>query len=440
MENESTFVAPEGVYSLTEDHKPVPVTHNAPGPLFPTRLSTTLVRFPPAKPAPSPGLTQLLGGSKDFWKDRAPPHKDDAASVSSSDSPDDGTSPDPSNAQDSVPPTPVASHDQHHGLFAHHPAPKKKSASRPKHNMRTTSSTFITRLHSLEGLSRTLQAKQGDVTFLFYNSAKNFYWLETGLKSKVRRAASSSAPQPRLTFSTSAQDPLTRISFSAYPTCHDVNQATVSHEHIDVIIGFNTGDLVWFGEPNPSPPPQPRSRSSLRPRPHRLALRPPQQTGAPPSPLTAPVPVPLTPLLPLQGRISKSPCTAVRWVPSSPNLFLVSHADGTIIVYDKDRDDGLFAPQHPHSGLPQPPSARPAAAAAGEWNPLDTIFVTMPPWHPVNGGPGAAGGGGRGERDKAAKNPVSHWKVAHRSIVGACSCPSSDVACAMRRRRWLLGP
>lgn len=368
MENESTFVAPEGVYSLTEDHKPVPVTHNAPGPLFPTRLSTTLVRFPPAKPAPSPGLTQLLGGSKDFWKDRAPPHKDDAASVSSSDSPDDGTSPDPSNAQDSVPPTPVASHDQHHGLFAHHPAPKKKSASRPKHNMRTTSSTFITRLHSLEGLSRTLQAKQGDVTFLFYNSAKNFYWLETGLKSK---------------------DPLTRISFSAYPTCHDVNQATVSHEHIDVIIGFNTGDLVWF--------------DPIASRYGRLNK---------------------------QGRISKSPCTAVRWVPSSPNLFLVSHADGTIIVYDKDRDDGLFAPQHPHSGLPQPPSARPAAAA-GEWNPLDTIFVTMPPWHPVNGGPGAAGGGGRGERDKAAKNPVSHWKVAHRSIVDFVFSPDVKYVAAI---------
>ncbi|ETW86103.1 hypothetical protein HETIRDRAFT_309667 [Heterobasidion irregulare TC 32-1] len=353
MENESTFVAPEGVYSLTEDHKPVPVTHNAPGPLFPTRLSAALVRFPPAKPAPSPGLTQLLGGSKDSWKDRAPPHRDDAASVSSSDSPDDPTSPDPSNAQDSVPPTPVPSHDQHHGLFAHHPAPKKKSASRPKHNMRTTSSTFITRLHSLEGLSRALQAKQGDVTFLFYNSAKNFYWLETGLKSK---------------------DPLTRISFSAYPTCHDVNQATVSHEHIDVIIGFNTGDLVWF--------------DPIASRYGRLNK---------------------------QGRISKSPCTAVRWVPSSPNLFLVSHADGTIIVYDKDRDDGLFAPQHPHSGLPQPPSARPAAGA-GEWNPLDTIFVTMPPWHP---------------RDKAAKNPVSHWKVAHRSIVDFVFSPDVKYVAAI---------
>ena len=43
------------------------------------------------------------------------------------------------------------------------------------------------------------------------------------------------------------QEPLARISFSAFPTCQDVNQATVSHERMDVVVGFNTGDLIWFG-------------------------------------------------------------------------------------------------------------------------------------------------------------------------------------------------
>ena len=107
-----------------------------------------------------------------------------------------------------------------------------------------------------------------------------------------------------------------------------------------------------------------------------------------------------------QGRITASPCTAVRWVPSSPNLFLASHADGTIIVYDKDRDDGAFTP-----GAPD---------AEEEWNPLDSMFVTMPPWHPV----GAASSGGEGKKekaDKAPRNPVSHWKVSKRAIVGACA-------------------
>lgn len=44
------------------------------------------------------------------------------------------------------------------------------------------------------------------------------------------------------------QEPLARIYFSAYPICHDVNLATVCPERIDVIIGFNTADLLWFGK------------------------------------------------------------------------------------------------------------------------------------------------------------------------------------------------
>ena len=114
-------------------------------------------------------------------------------------------------------------------------------------------------------------------------------------------------------------------------------------------------------------------------------------------------------------------------MPSSPNLFLVSHADGTIVVYDKDREDGVFTPQPPTASLASPPrplTNDPAplspevSSPAGEWNPLDSIFVTIPPWHPVNAA-GAQAGGGRGDRDKATKNPVSHWKVSKRGVVGA---------------------
>lgn len=85
----------------------------------------------------------------------------------------------------------------------------------------------------------------------------------------------------------------------------------------------------------------------------------------------------------------------MRWVPSSSTLFLVSHADGTIIVYDKEREDGTF---------------KPSEVAAKDWDPVDNIFVTMPPWHP-------AAGGALKERDKAIRNPVSHWRVSRKSII-----------------------
>ncbi|KAI0263363.1 WD40-repeat-containing domain protein [Gloeopeniophorella convolvens] len=360
MESELTFVAPEGVYSVTEDHKPIPVTHNAPTPTYPTRLSTATVRFPAPKPA-AQSLGQLLGGGKDFWKDNARGAAHDGVSVSSSDTPDDAAAaasgsppPDPPQDRDATPPTPAAGPDPPRGLFgppagAPGGGGKRRPLTRPKHNMRTTSSTFITRLQSAEGLARALAAKQGEVTFLFYNSAKNFYWVEAGAKAK---------------------EPLARVAFAAHPTCHDVNRATLSHEHLDVIIGFHTGDLIWFDPIN-----------------SRYAR------------------------LNKQGRITNSPCTAVRWVPSSPNLFLVSHADGTIIVYDKDRDDGAFVP----------------GGGNGEWNPLDSVFVSIPPWHPAH----AAGAGGRGDKDKTTKNPVSHWRVARRSIVDFVFSPDVKYVAAI---------
>lgn len=188
MENELTFIAPEGVYSVTEDHKPIPLLHTAPPPTYPTRLSTISVRFPAKQPAVQ-GLGQLLGGGKDFWKEKglAPiPAKEDGVSVSSGETPEDATSPEIGSPQDTTPPASTGVPDQNHGLFSPPVGGKRRALSRPKHNMRTTSSTFVTRVQCIEGLGKMLQAKQGEVTYLFYNSSKNMYWIEAGSQIKVR--------------------------------------------------------------------------------------------------------------------------------------------------------------------------------------------------------------------------------------------------------------
>jgi catabolite repression protein CreC len=202
MENEATFVAPEGVYSLTEEQKPpvihIPVAPPPNGPIL-ARLSTVTVRFPTQKFTSSPGLSSLLGGGKEGRiKEKEKERERDKESISSGDnSRDDGTNdpqPElsiPAQADITMPkpafPPPPAS------LFS--PAPslsgKKKSVSRPKHNIRTTSSTFVTRLQSAEGLNKTLQSKQGDVTFFFYNTSKSFFWSEP--KAKVRHVGSTSS-------------------------------------------------------------------------------------------------------------------------------------------------------------------------------------------------------------------------------------------------------
>ena len=46
-----------------------------------------------------------------------------------------------------------------------------------------------------------------------------------------------------------------------------------------------------------------------------------------------------------KGMINPSPVTDISWIPGSENLFLASHADGTLIVYDKEREDAAFVPE-----------------------------------------------------------------------------------------------
>ncbi|KAG6833065.1 hypothetical protein H0H87_011809 [Tephrocybe sp. NHM501043] len=353
MDNESTFVAPEGVYTVIDEHKPLalPAAYGGPS-VYPTKVTSVTVNFPATKQgSAAPAFVHLLGGNKDNKKDKSGGQKEreDGQSLSSSDTPDEGDVP-PSTQEH------ASTSQEPHTLFSPNPSAlgKKRQAARPKNSIRTTSSTFITRIQTAEGLSKTLQSKQGDTNFLFYNLSKSWIWVEAGSKAK---------------------DPLAKITFSTHPTCHDVNAATASPDHIDVIIGFSSGDLVW-----------------LDPITSRYAR------------------------LNKQGCISNSPCTAVRWVPSSSTLFLVSHADGTIVVYDKERDDGVFVAHDPTGKSSDPTSISEDGSFQKEWDPTDSIYVTMPPWHPVTSGSGLSSNG-KPDKEKAVKNPVSHWRVSRRGIV-----------------------
>lgn len=40
--------------------------------------------------------------------------------------------------------------------------------------------------------------------------------------------------------------------------------------------------------------------------------------------------------------INGSAVSDIRWLPNSENLFLATHMDGSIVVYDKEKEDALF--------------------------------------------------------------------------------------------------
>lgn len=202
---------------------------------------------------------------------------------------------------------------------------------------------------------------------------------------------------------------MARITFSAHPTCHSINHSTASHLSIDIVIGFNTGDLIWFGRKH--------SHSVEAQSPINFSIDPISSRYV---------------RLNKGGCISSSSCTAVHWVPHSPSLFMVSHADGSIIVYDKEREDSNFTPRDPNAVLS---NADPGydnssdsskhrsgycvhARSTGDSPLLCDMVVTPGPSDNLSGGSVL----GVSTKDKALKNPISHWKVSRKAIHGAPGC------------------
>ncbi|KAL1644966.1 hypothetical protein SLS58_004037 [Diplodia intermedia] len=45
------------------------------------------------------------------------------------------------------------------------------------------------------------------------------------------------------------------------------------------------------------------------------------------------------------GAINGSAVSEIRWLPNSDNLFVAAHMDGTLVVYDKEKEDAPFVPE-----------------------------------------------------------------------------------------------
>lgn len=105
-------------------------------------------------------------------------------------------------------------------------------SSRPIRQFRGTSSTFV---RSWDGLPLTQSIIKGlesntskETVFAFYTLGKGVIWSEI----QVGRP----------------KEHLCKITFSVAPTAIDVCQATATHQQLDVLVGFITGDIFWFGK------------------------------------------------------------------------------------------------------------------------------------------------------------------------------------------------
>ncbi|KAF9911202.1 hypothetical protein EC991_004426 [Linnemannia zychae] len=159
---------------------------------------------------------------------------------------------------------------------------------KPKNNIAKTNSTFVSKITTNENLAKILASRMNEDVYIFWNTGRTFTWSDLNQKPN---------------------EPLSHITFSkAFPTSHDVNVLTRSCDHLDVIIGFSTGDIIWF---------DPLCNKYYR--------------------------------LNKQSIIKDSPVTMIKWLPGSESQFMVAFQDGSIVIMDKERDDQAFTAHPPTS-------------------------------------------------------------------------------------------
>ncbi|KAH7319762.1 WD40-repeat-containing domain protein [Stachybotrys elegans] len=170
-------------------------------------------------------------------------------------------------------------------LLAQAPLKDANKRKKPKNNMTKSNSSFISRVIASENLARKLADRPSDGMFAFANINRAFQWLDLSSPTK--------------------QDYLTKVLFTkAHCLCHDANLVTKSVSHIDLIMGYSTGEIIWW---------EPISQRYTR--------------------------------LNKNGIINGTAVSEIRWIPGSENLFLAAHMDGSLVVYDKEKEDAQFNPE-----------------------------------------------------------------------------------------------
>jgi WD40 repeat protein len=219
---------------------------------------------------------------------------------------------------------------------------KKDQKPKPKTNIVKSSSTFVSRVVPHESLQKRLNERSHEGMFAFSNIGRAFLWLDLSSETKA--------------------DQLNKILFTkAHPSCHDINSLTKSSNHIDVVIGFNTGDIIWY---------EPFSQKYTR--------------------------------LNKNGVINSAVIASVLWLPGKDHLFLVAHRDGTIFIYDKEKEDAEFVAEES--------SAEDDAADKASDVPQTSFHVKKS----VN------------SRNQKS-NPVAAWKVSTMSINDVAFSPDGQL-------------
>lgn len=215
---------------------------------------------------------------------------------------------------------------------------------------------------------------------------------------------------------TARQDPIARMAFAAVPTTTAINYSTLCHERMDILVGFNTGDIFWIEAFSGRYTRYNKDASSMA------------QTLSNNKSISV---------------VSSAPVKKVQWL-QGDQLFATAFQDGCIAFWDKDRED-------PNSFTPSPGCAPDAGPSSAVLQPVLSRYSSHldgnSESHETNGDDASAARQSSyrrhtqsreqleertddiivtvpqlaNEKDKkAAKiNPIAHWKVSRKPITGS---------------------
>lgn len=224
-------------------------------------------------------------------------------------------------------------------------SPVVQLSPRPRAAFKGSTSTFIKSSDGLplpHSVLKTLYTPSADTsraepeerTFGFYTWNKTLFWTQLCGARAIE---------------------LARLNFQACPTCVAVNRSSASAASLDVLVGFSSGDLIYF--------------DPLCARYTRL------NKG---------------------GCVSNSSVSKVVWLPRTG--FVSAHVDGTMIGWDKEREDcNGFIPE-PWPALESDLDVRAQAMVCSQ------LPSSLAP-------------------DKRHKlNPISHWRLSRKAVRGHLVC------------------
>ncbi|KAI1850406.1 hypothetical protein JX265_001366 [Neoarthrinium moseri] len=292
---EDSFQAGEGTYVLKEDlHLATPPPHPSEAPILnpnplatlpqPATAGTRISLITLDDKAPPPAFYRLTSATTLSASIAEHPGEDRLSHDAKLSSDGEGRGTSISDGPTSLTAVSAPAFGEGNSLLAPEKTKDLNKRRKPKNNMTKSNSSFISRVIINEAVSKKLLDRPGDGVFAFANINRAFQWLDLSSPSKA--------------------DYLTKILFTkAHCLSHDVNLVTKGPGHLDVVMGFSTGEIIWW---------EPMSQRYTR--------------------------------LNKNGVINKTPVSQIRWIPGAENLFLAAHMDGALVVYDKEKEDAIFNP------------------------------------------------------------------------------------------------